>query len=921
MRLLKLEPNGEFRVTPDWMRDLPSYAILSHTWGADTDEVSFKDIMNGLGKTKLGYEKIRFCCEQARRDNLWYFWIDTCCIDKSNMAELTEAINSMFQWYRGAAKGYAYLRDVSKHTSDANDNPGKQTWEAAFQRSRWFTRGWTLQELLAPRIVEFYSKDGEKLGDKTSLERLIHETTRVPVTALRGSPLSNFGVSERISWIEDRQAGRQEDMAYSLLGIVGEYMPLIYGEGKENAFKRLRKGIHSKAEETLPSINQDVSDLATDPIRSVGLKIRLETLPTDPEIILELSLKLDNLFHGTMSFLIAPYREGCTWPESYGFKELDYTEFYLCLRPLYDVRFRWFDRTVEMRPTNRDAVLLSRPQVFNHEFDGEEFTPREKPALPQVYEIPPLNTLIKNRSNFQLVLHNTSTKVDTIVPSESDISIEVEGFIGSEMLQLYRSHTTRDQRDILTTPFLSPPGMSPILQNILLARYCQTLGIGINDSYSRPEVPSDESIERNEFDSEEGRVLAAYDCFDKAGMSFVRSMWQDAYKSYMKASALIYPLVASGTPSLFHATVFYTSASRMVQIWQQQERFVDAKQINDILVNCTRQIKDSDSTVSDFQRMWADALLQDAPIGTELSNQDLVGQRLLEYVDVLYKLYAKLGTPASKLDWMNSLYLSVKMVSDKNMSAEKELTAWKQALRRETGDDKIFDKAVQKPLPGALPVWSRSHTLRKWPTKPVRNATLRYSVHIPQWWSSEPTIHADTNQITHIYNQGKGGCNSEWLIITFLSTADGHSDMADWINVSMMLTGFPVITHDQTRGRLLPGSWECFGKMPNLAKELRVDEVHGYMGVAKYEQDSPASLGRLYVLLARRGTFAWNVALSLPTALGPGAAEDMLNSNDHNRAGAVLGTLKLDDASQGVANVSTTAPLMDSDDHVASSSS
>jgi Heterokaryon incompatibility protein (HET) len=242
MRLLKLNDTGEFGLTKYFVSDdIPRYAILSHTWGADTEEVSFKDMMDGTAKSKVpGYNKIRFCGEQARRDGLQYFWIDTCCIDKSSSTELQEAINSMFRWYRDAAKCYVYLADVSR---SADVNSSQLLMESSFRKSRWFTRGWTLQELVAPASVEFFSKEGEQLGNKRSLERHVHEVTGIPVKALRGNSLSDFSVPERMSWAENRETTRKEDKAYSLLGIFDVYMPLIYGEGRENAFQRLREKI------------------------------------------------------------------------------------------------------------------------------------------------------------------------------------------------------------------------------------------------------------------------------------------------------------------------------------------------------------------------------------------------------------------------------------------------------------------------------------------------------------------------------------------------------------------------------------------------------------------------------------------------------------------------------------------------------
>jgi hypothetical protein len=118
--------------------------MLSHTWGPDTEEVTFKEPTDGIGKSKVGYEKIRLCGEQASRDRLRYFWIDTCCLDKTNSTELGKAINSMFRWYRDAIKCYVYLPDVSRPQFDGGDRPNQPPWELEFRKSRWFARGWTL---------------------------------------------------------------------------------------------------------------------------------------------------------------------------------------------------------------------------------------------------------------------------------------------------------------------------------------------------------------------------------------------------------------------------------------------------------------------------------------------------------------------------------------------------------------------------------------------------------------------------------------------------------------------------------------------------------------------------------------------------------------------------------------------------------
>ncbi|TPX13470.1 uncharacterized protein E0L32_006200 [Thyridium curvatum] len=264
MRLLHLDADtGAIVLTGDLHKSIPRYAILSHRWGPE--EVTFQELNDGTGLSKSGYKKIRFCCQQAQSDGIAHFWVDTCCIDKKDAVELREAINSMFRWYQDAARCYVYLDDVSSsplHSTETCSEPpvkkqrrGSTTttagliqsaevpWQESLRESLWFKRGWTLQELIAPVSVEFFSAEGTRLGDKHSLEQLIHDVTRIPLPALKNCQLSDFSIDQRLSWMENRETSREEDLAYALLGILGVRMQLDYGEGRTSAFNRLRKKV------------------------------------------------------------------------------------------------------------------------------------------------------------------------------------------------------------------------------------------------------------------------------------------------------------------------------------------------------------------------------------------------------------------------------------------------------------------------------------------------------------------------------------------------------------------------------------------------------------------------------------------------------------------------------------------------------
>ncbi|KAK4128751.1 HET-domain-containing protein, partial [Parathielavia appendiculata] len=232
MRLLNVDT---FKLEDFFYVDPPPYAILSHTWGNDSEEVSYRDVQDGrLDLDSARPLKMTGCCKQAKSDGYQYVWIDSCCIDKANSVELQEAINSMFRWYRNAAICYAYLSDV----------PFK-----VFSSSRWFRRGWTLQELLAPLNLRFYDREWKCMGTKGELCDVVERVTGIPTSFLLGiTELHHASVAQRMSWAANRVTKRQEDIAYCLLGIFGVSMPMIYGEG-EKAFRRLQEQIMKELED------------------------------------------------------------------------------------------------------------------------------------------------------------------------------------------------------------------------------------------------------------------------------------------------------------------------------------------------------------------------------------------------------------------------------------------------------------------------------------------------------------------------------------------------------------------------------------------------------------------------------------------------------------------------------------------------
>jgi hypothetical protein len=271
MRLLHAK-TLEFKVFHD--NHTPQYLILSHTWG--NEEVTYQEMRflqqqhalpdslksNSLLMAALeaaaglkisaadskpihahsGYLKIQMTAKLARKMRLEYFWIDTACIDKSSSAELQEAINSMYRWYQQSSFCIVYLEDADTVRTPGSELSRRPEIAAKLRAFRWITRGWTLQELIAPKRLSFYDRHWEIIGSKNTLSPIVAKVTGIPLSVLHTGDLMQSSVAQKMSWAANRKTTRAEDRAYSLMGLFGIHMPMLYGEG-DNAFRRLQEEI------------------------------------------------------------------------------------------------------------------------------------------------------------------------------------------------------------------------------------------------------------------------------------------------------------------------------------------------------------------------------------------------------------------------------------------------------------------------------------------------------------------------------------------------------------------------------------------------------------------------------------------------------------------------------------------------------
>jgi hypothetical protein len=635
------------------------------------------------------------------------------------------------------------------------------------------------------------------------------------------------------------------------------------------------------AEAELPGVSDEIAVASAQPIRKVTLTIAPETLPEDPNIILELQLVLDTLFHGVMSFFIARYREGRTWPSEFGFDEPQYTEFFLTERPRLDVQFQWFDRLIRLEPQIDGTDLKNLPPTFTLEFEGTEFKPRGELNLPQVLEIPSLDTLAKQRSYFKLIAHDTSAKTAKEVATDTDIEIDLVGEAEDQWLHLYRSRISPVERLLLSSKYLC--GIpNPIHREVILQRYLPSPA----KEDRRKEVIA--ALEKGEFASEEERRLAARFRYNEAILAQFRTLHRDAYEKFQEVAELLWPLVRDKTPSFEDAVLLYRVCRAMVGIWLRQESFKQASQVANRLGTVAQTIKTADPGNPDYQRIWADAVLVNAQIHAKLGYRARAATELVERVKTLQQLYTELPSTARRTAFLQDLTDAIQSANEWDIARAVPLDKWEAALSAEIGESEA-EQIVRPRSQDELPPWLQESDPAGWPTKLLKSETLRYALRIPEHWSSEAEVRGTSREIEHIY---RGKRDAEWLIISFMDKANAESNMTNWVELSLAISGFPIITGLNPPPNLR--EWNYLGRLSALAKKLDVDEAHAYRATAEYLGSQPTTIGRLYIIMARRKSFAWKFALSIETACLGGMPEARITSQDHVRAGAIFGRLQLD---------------------------
>lgn len=448
-------------------------------------------------------------------------------------------------------------------------------------------------------------------------------------------------------------------------------------------FELAQQAQRDQVDRDLPIAGQQLQRVSALPIREVVVQIDQDSFPPDQPTILELQLLLDPLWTLPMSFFLAPYLEGSTWPEGFDFAEPPYTEYSQAARPRVACQFRWFDRLEQLVP-ELDSLDLERCLArFVLRFDGQTFQPGgPQPHLPQRFEIPPLQQLWDKNSRFQLVAHHPRTRTAERVDLQTtDIDIVITACFAQQpaCCCLFRSrHRPEDLNRLRCNALASI--QNPIEREVLLGLLPRPASTPTDHRGRRllEALAADQPI------AEEDRRFAARLCFGEAQLQSLRGQHLEALKHWQKTAELLEPLVRDGYPSYAEAMLIVRACGQLVDYFLTNKNFARAQDFMTALGIVAERLVQLDPHEPEYQRLWADLLLRNAIVDAQNGRPQQAAEQLKESVATWRRLHAELPSPERLAAQRQALAMAIAFASRWPNAAELPLQDWQAELDAET---------------------------------------------------------------------------------------------------------------------------------------------------------------------------------------------------------------------------------------------
>jgi hypothetical protein len=647
-----------------------------------------------------------------------------------------------------------------------------------------------------------------------------------------------------------------------------------------------RRELHADVQARLPQLASLLDRVRGKPITSIQLVVDHRSFPVDPGLVVELRLQLNPLWTAPMRFYFARYREGSTWPAELGFSEPSYEDFALDQRPRIDCKFCWYDRVDEPTASIDGTDDHSMLATFSMEFDGGEFMPASRdPVMRQRFEIPSLRRLADDGSRFVLTTYLDGASEEWADPEPSAIDVTVSAYFRDEQPQwvrLFSSRHSREARSVLASPAIGSVA-NPIEQEVLADLYA---GPRRRDTGEKNEALIQAVLDGQPIADVDIR-LAAHLAVARARLLAFRHNDGDAAMLYYGAARLLEPLVMSGYPGYSDGVLLVRACDGLLSCYVKGKQYAEAFRFCDPVVRVPQRLVQLYPDEPEYRRLTARGLISWAEVQLANNRKAAAVQALTESVEIWRRLAGEMPTAQRRGDARRAYLTALEVATRWGAAADLPVSRWQDEL---DPDRQIASAAAaHDQLRKTGPAWMMPAEPDGWPTVIYESPALRYQIRVPRRWSAEPAVSATAQEFHHVF---PGSAAASLLSVRFMEKAVPGHDMRLWVEATQAITGFPVLElagGDQPPKLL---EWGYEGEFRAVAARLGLDEVHCWSGVAQVEHVSP-SLRRLYTAACRKNTFAWLITLVFETAVPPGMPQQLVETNDHVRAGATFGHLRL----------------------------
>lgn len=667
---------------------------------------------------------------------------------------------------------------------------------------------------------------------------------------------------------------------------------VLFDAGERLALAKL--ALQNEADKHLPAIKEKLEAIQKLPIRDISLTISAETFPRNKLTIIELQLKLNELWTTPMSFYFTLYKEGSTWPAEFGFKEPSYKEFFLKSVDKLDAVFSWCGRVIELSQVIDGTTFRDSATSFKMYFDGKKFHPKTKGVhLPQDFQIPSLFDLNKDNCSFKLIAHYPEEKsAEYIDQTTSDLDLTITAYFRdteTPHLTLFKSRHSRQQHEILGCQHLTSC-KNEIEREVLLGLCPVNKKLFRNNDRKKKII---ELIEDKAPVLKEDTVLAANYCFGEAQLAVVRNNHLRALQLFQQTVMLLEKTILQNYPTYDEGMLAFRGAENLLGYFIQHEKYERAMDFANVPYRIALRLTELYPDEPDYLRLLATASLKFAVVLNGNGDKAKAAKYLGDNVEIWKYLQEQLNTLERNEDYRKAVAQAISFSKDWNIETMVPLETWWGVIDPDGTKREPFEKALEAEK-NDIPVWLEPPTGKTWETRLFESPLLRYVISVPSFYSETPEFFTTQMEVKHIFYGHLR--HVELLTVSFMDKSTG-GDMRTWVEAILAMTGFPVLEMAGAPEADKPKiqNWQYLGKLPALADRLELNEAHAYSGFAVMPpaEESQFPLGaRLYIILARRGSFSWKVELVFNSTVFPGMPSDIIYANDHVRAASVFEKVK-----------------------------